>query len=423
MKRKTNLFYFKGDESNFLTFSNYTEHLTGNFLATDYKLFPSRFVCLNIPLLNDEKNKEIFIKNYLAGYYENKLAFLRDKLLETEKNVDENILYLQFLFDTIYKYLKDNENQIDNQTIDDVFNKIFIGNITEQNYNGTFTDIICTIEYNNSNYYMLPKILTDSKVRVEYDINSELQFLYNWNEKIINNGEIINNYIGPSNYKDVNPLCDEYELTDDNKNVYYYVYNSLFDNTLIYNDIPFNSIEFNIIIPLYDIVNVNYKTNQTIIDEKSNINLVNNDIDCACNVPLGIWFANKTISLERDIKTGYTPSWSLLIGTQFKPFPNSNMLTTDITNNAEQIIKPYSTFAEILHKQNDVINLISKYNVIINDLNNKIKKLENSLSKIADLEEINSLKNEMKELINKFNSTDDKIVSAWIYKTNNENKK
>jgi hypothetical protein len=48
MKRKTNLFYLSGDESNFLTFSNYGESLTGNFLATNWKMFPSRFLCLYI---------------------------------------------------------------------------------------------------------------------------------------------------------------------------------------------------------------------------------------------------------------------------------------------------------------------------------------------------------------------------------------
>ena len=31
MKRRTNIFYNTGNDSKFLTFSNYTEHLTGNF--------------------------------------------------------------------------------------------------------------------------------------------------------------------------------------------------------------------------------------------------------------------------------------------------------------------------------------------------------------------------------------------------------
>ena len=73
MKRKTNLFYTDGPDSKFLTFSNYTELLTGNFLSTNTKIYPSRFLCLNI----QDLDKNGFIKDYLIGYYENKLAFLR----------------------------------------------------------------------------------------------------------------------------------------------------------------------------------------------------------------------------------------------------------------------------------------------------------------------------------------------------------
>ena len=37
MKRRTNLFYNSGEDSKFLTFSNYTECLTGAFLSTNTK--------------------------------------------------------------------------------------------------------------------------------------------------------------------------------------------------------------------------------------------------------------------------------------------------------------------------------------------------------------------------------------------------
>ena len=52
MKRKTNLFYTNGPDSKFITFSNYTESLTGNFLSTDTKLFPDKFLCLKIYNIN-----------------------------------------------------------------------------------------------------------------------------------------------------------------------------------------------------------------------------------------------------------------------------------------------------------------------------------------------------------------------------------
>jgi hypothetical protein len=371
MKRKTNLFYFNGSESNFLTFSNFTEHLTGNFISTDYKLFPSRFLCLNIPSLNDASNKENFIKNYLAGYYENKLAFLRDYYNDNNINVDNNIFYLRYLFDTLYKY---------DATIN--FNDIFIGNITEQDYNGTFTDIICTIEYFNKNTYSINHINSYNSLQdglTEYEYDSE--HLYGWD-------------IQPENYSDIIPLLD-----NDKK----YVQESLFESEFILNNINKDKLEFNIIIPLYDYVNINYNTNTTLLVESDNIS-INKDLlnDCVKNVPYGIWFANKTIVLERDLASGYTPSWSLLIGTQFKPFPNSSLLTSDINdfNNT----KAYSTFAEILNKQNNVIDLVSKYNNIINNLNSKIKTIENNMNKMIDFSEIEQLKNQMQDLLSKFDN-------------------
>ena len=74
MKRKTNLFYNTGQDSKFVTFSNYTEALTGNFLSTNTKLFPSVFLCLDIPSLNTnhEDSKREFIINYNSA-----AAFLR----------------------------------------------------------------------------------------------------------------------------------------------------------------------------------------------------------------------------------------------------------------------------------------------------------------------------------------------------------
>ena len=51
MKRKTNLFYVDGPDSKFITFSNYTEALTGNFLSTDTKLFPDKFLWILLILI------------------------------------------------------------------------------------------------------------------------------------------------------------------------------------------------------------------------------------------------------------------------------------------------------------------------------------------------------------------------------------
>ena len=99
MKRKTNLFYVDGPDSKFITFSNYTEALTGNFLSTDTKLFPDKFLCLKLKNLN-ASTKPKFIK-YLAKYYENKLAALRDYSIEKNNNQEDEILPLAYLLEAI----------------------------------------------------------------------------------------------------------------------------------------------------------------------------------------------------------------------------------------------------------------------------------------------------------------------------------
>ena len=115
MKRKTNLFYNQGEDNKFITFSNYTESLTGNFLSTDTKLFPSRFLCIKIDGYNKwkDENEEIIndkdeITNLLMSYYENKLAYLRDYFTGKNKSVEENIYPLVYLLE-FFNYLQYNE--------------------------------------------------------------------------------------------------------------------------------------------------------------------------------------------------------------------------------------------------------------------------------------------------------------------------
>ena len=86
--KRCNIFY-NCENNNFLTFSNYTEALTGNFLSTDTKLFPSRFLCLNLNGLN-ETNKQSLVY-LLTCYYENKLTVLRNY------NSSNSILPLNYL--------------------------------------------------------------------------------------------------------------------------------------------------------------------------------------------------------------------------------------------------------------------------------------------------------------------------------------
>ena len=73
MKRSTNLFYTVGSDTNFITFSNYGESLTGNFLSVNTKLFPNNFLCLNIPKLTYDNRKK-FIE-YIESYFHRKYGW------------------------------------------------------------------------------------------------------------------------------------------------------------------------------------------------------------------------------------------------------------------------------------------------------------------------------------------------------------
>jgi len=169
MQRKTNLFYTTNNDSNFLTFSNFTEALTGNFLATDWKVYPSKFMCLLIPSLTPE-SKESFIKNHLVAYYENKLAFLRDYFVSEQDSdvetydVEKDIDSLAWLLDTIRNY--DSEAKV-----------TFVGEVTEFDYKGSYADTICIIDSNDDiNYYSIGASSNDSTIT--YNDNSGN--LYGW---------------------------------------------------------------------------------------------------------------------------------------------------------------------------------------------------------------------------------------------------
>ena len=104
MKRKTNIFNLDktNNDTTFLTFSNYAEYLTGNFLSTATKLYPSTFLCFNLPY-TEEKTVEDF-KMFLMEYYENKLDVLRDGIINKynstdDKTNEENVASLNILGD------------------------------------------------------------------------------------------------------------------------------------------------------------------------------------------------------------------------------------------------------------------------------------------------------------------------------------
>ena len=242
MKRKTNLFYLNGEETNFITFSNYGESLTGNFLATDWKLYPSRFICVYSKYLDTddivefESRKEILTK-YMARFYENKLAFLRDYYKDNNINVESDLKPLDYFLEALFRFnpatgdqkeifwLEDETKRTPEEShpeyahtepeSDDYLYISFVGDVTEMDYNGVYSDIISFIGSANTANGYVKHVQTDP-MTVTYTEDTE--HLYGWTL----DGE----WIGPEEYKTVQPLFDMDNLSDEEN---FAIYDELYD--------------------------------------------------------------------------------------------------------------------------------------------------------------------------------------------------
>ena len=353
MDRRTNLFYSKGNDSNFLTFSNYTESLTGNFLSTNTKLFPSKFICFNLAL-DGTFTKEKFIK-FITCYYENKLACLRDNYDTLNENVENYIKPLAYLLEAIYKFFEQNgsANAQESAPI------VYIGDITEQDYNGTYADTICIVDMNLLKKY---EVVEDENVTPGSEqITVPDTTLHGW----ANDAGLV---------KDLDPIFDdESSHYFKNTNLDIIKVTSL-DEEVQASDI---TLSFNCIVPLYDVTNINTQYNVTNIDDDPNIQL-NDSTAYIKNVPLGMWLPNKSIELT---KTGTLyPTWALTIGSQFKPFPYSNNNVDEISNTINT--NAFATFAQVASRQNKIMESLLK---IMNDMYVVTERLNTIESKVNRL--------------------------------------
>ena len=195
---------------------------------------------------------------------------------------------------------------------------------------------------------------------------------------LIANGD----YNGPSGY-DINPI---YDYTNNGKNNYYV--NSCITGISTEKHNTEENIKFNILIPLYDLININKDSNtvKLVEDEKilvndveqNGIDLTYSDTGYVKNVPMGIWFSETPIELKRDTKTGYSPSWSLVLSSQFKPFPYSKKIPGEISQN--NIKDGYATYAQILIRQNKLLDKLESVISQINDLHKRVDQIESKLN-------------------------------------------
>lgn len=434
--RKTNLLYstYIGEENSFLTFSNYTEAMTGNHLSVNTKMFPSTFLCAYINVTPD--NIGSFI-NTVVGKYENKLAFLRDTFTKDSNiSAEDNIYPLEYLINT----LKDFDNE---------FSINYAGQVTEQDYNGTFCDTMCIISTeDNGGNATLSNVTGTKKTVKTVDYNNSYDYLYGWSSYDTTKNSYI--YNGPSIYKDVKPLFDKLPDNNDNNknnenssynNSYMYVSSYEHDKLIFTPGTKAKSIEFNCIIPLFDIVNVDPKSNESNITEPSNtepsdtkpsdtepskqLNSIEVDLTSStCNVPMGIWFSQgfNKITLQRDETSGFWPSWSLVLSSQFKPFPKSPHLQSDTQNISST--DAFGTFAQILVEQARLTDEHTDIAVNVQALSNRISDVESKINNISTNMSLDALQNKIDQIDTKLASLTESLekvnslISSITWKQN-----
>jgi hypothetical protein len=169
--------------------------------------------------------------------------------------------------------------------------------------------------------------------------------------------------------------------------------------------------KFNVVVPLFDVCDIDTVTNSTDLVEHPYISLVDSDSNCLYtkNVPLGMWFSydGASIEIKRDGNTGFSPSWSLTVSSQFKPFPYSSQHASDMNSNVGNS-ESFSTFAQVLSMQNRVMDRMNDVSYQIATLNNRIAKVETILSSTPNTHSIDALYLDMekykKSLNNEFSS-------------------
>ena len=192
--------------------------------------------------------------------------------------------------------------------------------------------------------------------------------------------------------------------------------------------------EFNCIIPLYDIVDINYKSNFNTIERIISVNgegeidltpSVTNKMYCT-NVPLGMWFytdgdengdGTTSMKLYLDTESGFSQSWSLTIASQFKPFPYSSKMPSELTTNSNT--NAYATFAQVLASQSAMIDNFNKLTRTIAYMNDHIRNMESQLANLGTSYNIDNIHREFNNfeinMNNKFNVLKDDVISQLSY--------
>ena len=380
--RKTNIFYLSGNNSKFLTFSNYGEYLTGVALSTNNKIYPSAFICAN---LNFDKEHTLYdLKKTLMCYYENKLAYLRDDCESQNILYENQVPALPYLIETLYMYFGKENVEF-----------VYYGDIVEHDYNGSYNDSICIVDFNRpyTNFninmernYEANELVSSYKNAQNTNVNINL---HNW--KL---GELPNDIMAMYNVNDDNVVYDE--------NKYFINYSK--DTNVKSIDISIDeskiNLEFNCVIPLFDINDLNYKTNNAHITENTikhtDISLYNSESVDEYSIyrfiPYGIWFVdyddenilNKKISLSK-IDNNISQSWSLVISSKFTPTPFGVNIDDDKIDFHNIDFEKY-TYSQLLSEHSKLLLEFHNTLLLLNKISSDYEEMKMKFNALTTLD-------------------------------------
>jgi hypothetical protein len=390
--RRANLFNIDSLPQ-FVTFSNYGEAITGTSVAVNSKIYPSAFMCLLVNGLDTEESLRNFIKVVLVGYYESKLAVGRDAFQDSSSTTEKCIKPLDILLQAI-------------EAFDPDFKVKYISDIVEQDYNGVWSDFMCSINLNNASNdyeYVINKV--DKSETIDKNVKKvllpeslDLNCPYNWSEKEPSGDD---EYFGPATYQDVKMILDDTTERLYNFNTYI----KSITHTKISGQ-TFETLSFNVLIPLFDRIidnpstpgetsahslylHTNVTEEGTVYESEPDDLTEKSETLYNTLVPYGMWFPGlDPISINYNTNSATSnyiqPTWTLTLSSQFKPFPYSNQYTPSEINNgtssSDESLKPelHDTFAQVLSMQNKMMQKLDEYNNTITSLQNEINLLKNS---------------------------------------------
>lgn len=434
-------------------------------------------------------NKQRLIDE-LVCKYENKLATLRDWCVDNDINQETTLLPLNYLLETISNFEGKKPTEL---------NIPCIGDVTEQDWNGTFSDTICVIDtskyktgsitsddtlvtvstsnLNESKTYLHGWYVTKSNYNPELDFDEDgaITLSVTDNETVPNalyeyllegqtpdyiqefkrthnisttdtddfntyftyfipqNEEDMSKYTGtldaiieaakleevwkgPSSAEFLTPVFD----TSDNNYTYT---SSLSKIEYDWNNDENTSLKFNVVIPLFDLVDMNYEMNSTKVEQTTYMTLqpISTPKETMVkNVPHGIWFSGyNPVILNADKNTNTWPSWSLALASQFKPFPSSTYMPSEITSDSKKLA--FSTFAQVLSRQNEIYDQFEKINNNLSYMSNRLTDLESKIGAVLTSynldnfrQDIANYKTEINSQVNSLVEKIDDLDLKWV---------